>query len=730
MKTGEPLRPESEGSVDTVLIVDDSLTVRMDLKEAFEDAGFRTIVCASAAAARQAFADAAVCIAVLDVLLPDGNGVELLMELRASVDTSDIVVLMLSTESEVTHRLRGLSTGADEYVGKPYDVHYVVARARELLRAKRAEETGSSSAILVIDDSVTFREALRQALEEAGYTVQVAAGGEEGLRIAAAGRPRAVVVDSVLPGIDGSTVIRRLRLDIALRSVPCLLLTGSEDHHMELRALEAGADAFLRKGEDTEVILARLAALLRSASSSIAEKPASLLGPKRILAVDDSATYLADLAAVLREEGYDVVSARSGDEALELLAAQSMDCILLDLLMPGLSGRETCRRIKAVPIVRNIPLIIVTAVEDRTALFEALEAGADDYIQKSAEFGVLKARVRAQLRRKQFEDDNRRIRSDQYQAEIEAAEVRAARVLADSRAELLMMVEQKNRALQAANVQLESRQLEIAQTNRALASANQAKTEFLTTMSHELRTPLVAILGFSELLVSGKAGELAPRQREYLGYMSDSGTHLLALINDLLDISKIEAGKVELDLESVDLDDLLTDALEIVRERALARGVRLQVNGSGRSESLLADRRRLKQIVYNLLSNAVKFTSDGGQVSLRASLVDRHQASTGLPGFETGVRTPLPQNASQGFAEISVSDTGIGISAEDMARLFTPFTQIKSNSTSTSEGTGLGLAIVSRLVGLHGGAVSVTSAPGTGSCFSIWMPWRSQQLST
>jgi DNA-binding response OmpR family regulator len=727
MKTGNPPGSlEAEGLVDTVLIVDDSLTVRMDLKEAFEDAGFQTIICASAAAARQAFADAAVCIAVLDVLLPDGNGVDLLTELRASADASGIVILMLSTEAEVTDRLRGLRTGADEYVGKPYDNHYVVARARELLRAKRAErETGSPSTILVIDDSVTFREALRQALEEAGYTVQVAASGEEGLRIAAARRPRAVVLDSVLPGIDGSTVIRRLRHDIALRSVPCLLLTGSEDHHMELRALEAGADAFLRKDEDVEVILARLAALLRSASSSVADKTVSLLGPKRILAVDDSATYLAEVAMMLREEGYDVVSARSGDEALELLAAQSMDCILLDLLMPGLSGRETCRRIKSVPAVRHIPLIIVTAVEDRTALFDALEAGADDYIQKSPEFDVLKARVRAQLRRKQFEDDNRRIRLDQYHVELEAAEARAAKVLANNRAELLLMVEQKNQALQAANMELRNRQLEIAQTNLELASANQAKTEFLAAMSHELRTPLVAILGFSELLVSGKVGELTPQQREYVGYMGESGTHLLALINDLLDVSKIEAGKVELDLEPVDLDGLLIDTVEIVRERALARGVRLEVNGSGRSEPLLVDRRRLKQIAYNLLSNAVKFTPEGGQVSLRASLVDRQQAATGLPGFETGVRTPLPDSELQGFAEISVRDTGIGISAEDMDLLFTPFTQIKSNLTRTSEGTGLGLVIVSRLVELHGGAVAVTSTPGTGSCFSIWLPWRS-----
>jgi two-component system NtrC family sensor kinase len=726
MKTEyRPARLETGGMVDTVLIVDDSLTVRMDLKEAFEDAGFQTISCASAAAARQGFADATVCVAVLDVLLPDGNGVDLLMELRASAGTSGIVVLMLSSEAEVTHRLRGLRTGADEYVGKPYDIHYVVARARELLRARRAEPgMGSSSTILVIDDSVTFRETLRQALEGAGYTVQVAASGEEGLRIAAAGRPRAVIVDSVLPGIDGSTVIRRLRLDSGLRSVPCLLLTGSEDRHMEPRALEAGADAFLRKDEDAEVILARLAALLRSASTSVADKTASLLGPKRILAVDESPTYLADVAAMLREEGYDVVPARSGEEALELLAVQSMDCILLDLLMPGLSGRETCQRIKAVPIVRDIPLIIVTAVEDRTALFDALEAGADDYIQKSAEFDVLKARVRAQLRRKQFEDDNRRIRLDQYQMELEATEARAAHVLAKNRAELLLMLEQKNQALQAANVELQSRQFEIAQTNRELASANQAKTEFLATMSHELRTPLVAILGLSELLVNGKAGQLAPKQREYVGYIGDSGTHLLALINDILDVSKIEAGKVELDLESVDLDGLLSSTAGIMRERAVARGIELEVIGSGRFGALLVDRRRLKQIVYNLLSNAVKFTSDGGRVSLQASLVDRHQASTGLPGFETGVRTPLPHNELQSFVQISVCDTGIGISSADMARLFTPFTQIKSDLSRTTEGTGLGLVIVSRLVELHGGAVAVTSTPGTGSCFSIWLPWR------
>src|ERR1700692_3343989 len=148
--------------VDTVLIVDDSLTVRMDLKAAFEDVGFQTVVCATAAAARQALADNAVRVVVLDVLLPDGNGVDLLKEIRASADTSSAVVLMLSTEAEVTDRLRGLRTGADEYVGKPYDTHYVVARGRGLLRARRAEPgRGRTATILLVDRSVIVCEMLR-----------------------------------------------------------------------------------------------------------------------------------------------------------------------------------------------------------------------------------------------------------------------------------------------------------------------------------------------------------------------------------------------------------------------------------------------------------------------------------------------------------------------------------------------------------------------------------------
>jgi DNA-binding response OmpR family regulator len=675
---------------DTVLIVHASLTVRMDLQEAFEEGGFRTLVCATAAAARGTLAGAAAHVIVLDVLLPDGDGVDLLRELRASPGSDAAAVLMLSTEAEVKDRVRGLRIGVDEYVRKPYDSHYVVARARELLRARRADTGAARSTILIVDHRVTFREALRQALEEAGHTVLVAGSGEEGLHAAAAERPGAIVVDCDLPGFDGAAMIRRLRLDTALRDVPCLLLTGADDRDAELCAVDAGADAFVRKEEDVELILARLAAVLRSAATSIPDKVASLLGPKRILVVDDSATYLAEVAAMLRDEDYDVVPARSGEEALELLAVRTMDCILLDLIMPGLSGRETCQRIKAAPIVRDIPLIMLTALEDRAAMLDALAAGADDYIQKSSEFEVLQARVRAQLRRKQFEDENRRFRAELHNMELEAAEARAARALAESRAELLAILDKKNQALEAANAQLQTRQLEVVQTNRELARANQAKTDFLSIMSHELRTPLNGILGYAQILRRDK--RLDERQIAGLNVIQQSGEHLLTLINDILDLAKIEAGKLELSRADIALAKFLRMIAGIIKVRARQKDLDFICDiAPDLPGGIHTDESRLRQVLLNLLANAVKFT-DRGQVRLR-------------------VRFSPPARL-----RFEVQDTGIGIDADHLDTIFQPFEQV-SNPQRRLGGTGLGLAISRQFVQLMGGDIHVTSQVGVGTTF-------------
>ncbi len=532
---------------ETVLVVDDSLTVRMDLVSAFETAGFRCIPCASLAEARAALAESAVDLVVLDMLLPDGEGTELLEEIRGNEQTADAPILMLSTEAEVKDRIRGLQTGADEYVGKPYDTLYVVSRARELMR-RNSDKVAHKPTVLVIDDSLTFRESLRDALEKDGYTTLMAGTGEAGLRIAADRRPGAILVDGELPGIDGPTVIRHIRIDTALRNIPCLLLTASDDRGAELRALDAGADAFVRKDQDVEVILTRLAAVLRSATLSVSnELTSSLLGPKKILAVDDSQTYLHELSDALRVEGYDVVLAHSGEEALEMLAVQSVDCILLDLMMPGIGGKETCRRIKSAPVVRDIPLIMLTALEDRAAMIEGLTAGADDYISKSSEMEVLKARVRAQIRRKQFEDENRRIREELLHKELEATEARAARELAETRAELVSELERKNKELEA----------------------------FSYSVSHDLRAPLRAIDGFSKILLEDFGSELQGQAKTYLDNVCKSAQRMGELIEGMLDLSRV--GRAEMTRVRVDLSEVARAVVAELRHNHPEREVHCEI---------------------------------------------------------------------------------------------------------------------------------------------------------
>ncbi len=254
--------------------------------------------------------------------------------------------------------------------------------------------------------------------------------------------------------------------------------------------------------------------------------------------------------------------------------------------------------------------------------------------------------------------------------------------------------------LQSLSQQLQARGAEIDGKNRDLERADRLKSEFLANMSHELRTPLNAILGFSELLLEQFYGPLNAEQSEYLRSISSSGEHLLALINDILDLSKIEAGRMELDMEPVRVPDLLAGSIAIVREKAHAADLRLSAD-AGDAETINADPRKLKQILFNLLSNAVKFTPAGGAVILTARTENRAAG----PGVV-----------------FAVTDTGIGISVADQPKLFREFTQVDGSLSRRHEGTGLGLALTKRLVELHGGEITVHSATGEGSTFTVWLP--------
>lgn len=654
---------------EAVLIVDDSLTVRMDLAEAFESAGFPTQACASVAEARALLGRIDFRVVILDVLLPDGDGIELLKLVRASFGAS-VVVLMLSSEAEVKDRVRALKTGADEYVGKPYDTAYVLAKTRELLRVKPSLAPADRAKVLVIDDSVTFREELRRVFEEEGHSVLVASSGEEGLRMAADHRPNALVVDGVLPGCDGATVIRRIRLDAALRGIPCLLLTASEDRGAELTALEAGADAFVRKGEELEVISAKLAAALRGAASLVTET-VSLLGPRRILAVDDSTTFLHKLASELGGEGYDVSLARSGEEALELLAVQSVDCVLLDSMMPGIGGQETCRRIKAVPAVRNIPLILLASQDDRASMLAGIAAGADDFVPKSSEPDVLKARIRAQIRRKQFEDENRRIRENLLRKELEATEARAAQELAETRAMLVEELERKNRELEA----------------------------FSYSVSHDLRAPLRSIDGFCQALSEEYSDKLDAEGQRYLSRARAAARRMGELIEDLLELSRV--GRAEIRLGSVDLTAMATAVVaELVRGDP-GRNVRVEIQPKLIAE---CDGRLLKIVLENLFGNAWKFSS-----------------RTAEPSIEF-----CEENVAEGSVFL-VRDNGAGFNMEYARKLFRPFQRL--HTESEFPGTGIGLATIQRIIDRHGGRVWAESEEGRGATFRFSLGRRTARSS-
>ncbi|AHG93698.1 PAS sensor protein (plasmid) [Gemmatirosa kalamazoonensis] len=269
----------------------------------------------------------------------------------------------------------------------------------------------------------------------------------------------------------------------------------------------------------------------------------------------------------------------------------------------------------------------------------------------------------------------------------------------------------------------------LQQKNVELENASRMKSEFLANMSHELRTPLNAIIGFSEVLGDGLMGPMTDQQRAYIGDIFRSGKHLLSLINDILDLSKVEAGKMLLDLEPVQVSSLFVNSLSVVRGKAAARHVQLETDVASDLGSIWADGRKVKQIVYNLLSNAVKFSAERGTVTLRAGRVARAAAGR-LTGDWAGRALPLADSAFEEFLEISVTDAGIGISPDALELLFKPFSQIDSGLARKYEGTGLGLAMVKLLAELHGGAVAVESAVGVGSRFTIWLPLRAPEKPT
>lgn len=725
-----------------VLIVDDSLTVRMDLHEAFAGAGFDAVPCADGACARQALAARDFSLVVLDVQLPDGDGLELLAEIRRSPRHARTPVVLLSTAAEVGDRIRGLEVGADEYVGKPYDAAAVVTRARELVRrAEGGEAPGEArDLVLVVDDSITVREELREELERAGLDVVTAPDGEEGLRIAADRRPSAVVVDGAMPGMDGATFIRHVRSDSVLRTTPCMLLTASESVG-ELRALDAGADAYVRKEEGNEVVLARLQALLRWSGPPAELGISGLLSPKRVLVIAHARERSAALAERIRGAGHEPVAVCSVDEALALAAVDRLDAIAVDASDPVAVALAACTRIKAVPALRDVPLLVVGEGEAHELVLQAIHAGADDYVGATSGSGVLRARIAAQLRRKQFEDENRlregyarnsailesisdaffavdrgwRLVYVNHAFEELLGTTRAAAVgesLWSLTAPLeagLFEQELRRAASQGAPLTFEApfpeeRWFEVRAFPREdgltaylrdvteRRRSQEVQAHLLGIVGHDLRTPLTSIMISAGSLV--RDPKLSERQHGMVRRIEAVTEHMTRLIQDLLDYSRARLGRgLSIHPGEADLDAICREALDQVRAAHAGRTVVYRPEGDGHGRW---DPDRILQVLMNLLTNAL-----------------RH----GAPDREV----TLSWRAEAGRKVICVHNHGAPIPAALQGQIFEPFRRGEA-AVGTRGSVGLGLYIVKQIVAAHGGAVRVRSAEPEGTTFEVVLP--------
>jgi PAS domain S-box-containing protein len=727
-----------------VLVVDDSLTVRMHLEEAFSAAGFEPILAADIASARRALDARPFALAVLDVLLPDGDGLELLAEIKRSPQHADTPVVLLSTEAEVQHRVRGLRTGADEYVGKPYDAAHVVARARELVRrrAGHVDRGAGARPVLVVDDSLTAREELRSTLERAGLAVVTSGSGEEGLSLAAECLPRAIVVDGVMPGMDGATFIREIRADAALRTTPCILLTASGSVG-ELSALDAGADAYVRKDEDgNELVVARLQALLRGATSAPAVVAAGALAPKRVLVVGAGAAPLGESAEALREDGHDVVCATSAEEALALLAVDRVDAIVVEAMRAGDDGAAACLRVRSDGRWRHVPLLVVGARADPDATVDALAWGADDYVPAASGPLVARARVNAQLRRSQFEDENRTregyARSAAILETISDAFFAVGRdwrfVYVNHALEELVRVprdaltgevlwercpflarggvarSELERAVESqVPVTFESRGpgdrwietrafphrdgltaylRDVTERRRT----QEVQAHLLGITGHDLRTPISVVR--VSLDVALRDAQLSERNRRVLARASGAASRMSRLVNDLLDYSRARLGRgIPISPRPTDLDAICREIIEEVTSAHPSRKISYQPGADGTGEW---DPDRIGQVLTNLLTNAVRYSPEDARISVAWHV--------------EGDRRVL-----------AVHNDGPPIDPELLPNLFEPFERGRS---AASGGTGLGLYIVREIVRAHGGSVAVTSEAGSGTTFTVTLPMR------
>lgn len=520
--------------------------------------------------------------------------------------------------------------------------------------------------ILIVEDSETQALQLRYLLEEEGWNVVHASTGESALEELNRHLPALIIADYHLPGIRGDELCRRVRMNVDTRGIPILMLTAEETYGSELAGLDSGADDYVSKSVAPDILLPRVRALLRNSGTrpSILAPQESYFHRARLLAIDDSPTYLESLTEALSAEGYEVTKAVSGKEGLERITHGVFDCVLVDLIMPEIGGIEVCRRISQMANSHSMAVIMLTARETKEDMTQGLEAGADDFVGKSSDMAVLKARIRALLRRKFFSEENRRIGEQLLRQDHEMTEARAARELAEARAVLVEELGRKNKELEA----------------------------FSYSVSHDLRAPLRSINGFSKVLLEEYGDKLDVNGKHYLDRVCAAARRMGDLIDDLLQLSKV--GRVELRRKPVDLSALARTVAKELQRATPDRRVQMLIPDGVMVD---ADLGLLQVVLENLLGNAWKFTAPAGEAVI-----------------EFGA------SRQDGVLTYFVRDNGAGFDMAHAGRLFTPFQRL--HSEVKFPGTGIGLATVHRIVQRHGGRVWAEGAVERGATFFWTLP--------
>ncbi len=543
------------------------------------------------------------------------------------------------------------------------------------------------SRLLVVEDSSTQAARIRLVLEAAGYEVSVAVNGLSALECLAQQPVDLILSDVNMPEMSGYDLCARVKENAAYQHLPVILLTSRNDPLAIVRGLECGADNFITKPYEPAYLVERVKAILSSRRARQRKLQVGIdikfLGRHFIINSDKEQILdllLSTFEEVVRTNGE--LEART-EELNSVLESIGDGVAVADSQGVLILINQAAIRMLGKPA----PKMTMAAWLDRCDL--RCSDGLTPLSPQSYPFvAALKG-----------------VASEEVEALLMSANPPQGAVLSMSARPMMNRVGQVRGAVlvvRDVTHRHEAEALLLAQAQELSSAKERAeresnyKSRFLANMSHELRTPLNAILGFSELLEEQMFGSLNPRQKQYVGYVRQSGEHLLALVNDILDISKIEANKFALERVWLDPAVAIEATCGVVQPLADKHKVSLVLEVEEGLPPIFADPVRVKQILYNLLSNAVKFTPSGGQVTLRAA-VRGEQLS------------------------LKVEDTGIGIAPEDIPRLFREFERLR-NVTGRSDGTGLGLALTKRLVEMHDGSIQVESDPGRGSTFTVCLP--------